>query len=304
MKYFYLFFIMFLVGCGSQQRRGNDDVPTYTGEKISDIKENILETAKSSQQSVAEAKTSADIIKKESYQADLEISTRNDIPDTIKKSVSIVKTEADKIHQNLDNIDNKAKEIIKSADKLTAANNSVQKLENTIKSLQEENDKIKQDAVKKLYSYLGIIFFIGTVVVLVGVALSFFYSKKVGITIASMGVVALCLAAGATFYLKYLALIGAIVLGVSIIGTLVYLVYTTIVENKKKNDLEQATEENVELLEVVKQELPIDKKIEIFGDRAKPGIAHTIQTEKTKKKVLEIRENKLKKKIAPTIPRS
>jgi hypothetical protein len=66
---------------------------------------------------------------------------------------------------------------------------------------------------------------------------------------------------------------------------------------------EKITEENVELIEMVKQELPADKKVEIFGDRAKPGLAHNLQSQKTKDKVQEIRKTKLKDKINPTITR-
>lgn len=290
-----------MVACGSS-RKNVIQPPSYTGEKLVDIKENIIQTSTNVQKNINEAKESNQIVSTEVQKAEFEISTIADIPASIRESVNTAKTHSEKIGSNLNSIDTEVKEIAKTAEKLTAVNTNVEKLEKTIKVLQEENNSIKQDAVKKLYSYLGVIFFAGTVVVLAGVALSFFYSRKVGITIAGMGMIALCLAAGATFYLKYLAILGAGVVALTVIGTIIYLVITTVNESNKKNDLEKTTEENVELLEVVKQELSPDKKIEIFGDRARPGIAHSIQTEKTKKKVQEIREKTLKKKIAPTIP--
>ena len=293
-----------LASCGSNPIKNPDLSPTYTGEKLVDIKANITETAKSTDETIKETKISNDLIIQKSKQVEQEISTIDQIPESINESIYTIRSEADKIHINLDKINIRNSEILKSAEKLATVNTNVLKLENKISQLQEENNKTKQEAVQKLYSYLGLIFIIGSVVVLVGIALAFFYNRKVGITIAGLGVLALSLAAGATFYLKYLAIVGALILGGTVMGTTIYLALLAIRENKKNTDLEKINEENVELIEVVKQELPSEKKVEIFGDRAKPGLAHNIQSQKTKDKVQEIRKTKLKDKINPTISRT
>lgn len=303
MKYVFITMMLLLASCKSNPINNSDTPTTYTGEKLGDIKSSVVETAKSIEQTLKDTKTSNANVIQQTKNVELQISTIDQIPDSVNDSINTIKSESDKIHTNLDKITLHNNEITKSAQKLDSVNTNVLKLENKITQLQQENDKTKQEAVQKLYSYLGLIFIIGSVVVLVGVGLAIFYERKVGMTIAGLGILALSLAAGATFYLKYLAIVGALILGGTIIGTTVYLALLAIKESKKKEDLEKITEENVELIEMVKQELPADKKVEIFGDRAKPGLAHNLQSQKTKDKVQEIRKTKLKDKINPTITR-
>ena len=64
---------------------------------------------------------------------------------------------------------------------------------------------------------------------------------------------------------------------------------------------EKVLEEVVETVEIAKQELPEDKKLEIFGYKAKPGAIVMVQSPETKKEVMRVRSNGLKKKMEHTI---
>jgi hypothetical protein len=141
--------------------------------------------------------------------------------------------------------------------------------------------------------------------VITGVVLLFVtVNKNLGYAICGIGVLTLAMAAGALFFLETIAYIGIAIIALGVITALLALVWKIFKADREIVTLNQANVENVRLVEAVKQVLPVEKKLELFGDRAIPGKVQNIQTEKTKKLVAKIRKEILKPEIEETIPAS
>lgn len=160
--------------------------------------------------------------------------------------------------------------------------------------LENEAERLRNNALEDIYQYLVWVFILGFLVVIGGSVVAFFVSRKLGVSILAIGIVVLGFGAAATFYLKWIAIIGFVLVGLGILSTIALLVYGIHEESSKKKKLENATIENVRLLDAVKKKLPEDSKEAIFGDG---GVAQTIQNSDTQKIVAAVR-----RKTPPIIP--
>lgn len=156
--------------------------------------------------------------------------------------------------------------------------------------LENETERLRNEAIKAIYQYLVWVFILGFAVVVGGSVVAFFVGRKLGIIILSIGIVTLGFGAAATFYLKWIALTGFILIGVGVLSTIGLLVYGVFEDRAKKKKLAQATVDNVKLIEAVKQELPDELKQTFFGKENIPGIAHTVQSKDTQKIVADLRK--------------
>jgi len=175
-----------------------------------------------------------------------------------------------------------------------ADNKNLQKVDQKIKDLnskiidlENEKTKLQNKAVENIYSYLGIIFAIGTLTVIAGAALAFFINPKSGLFVCGLGLIGLAVAAAATYYLKVVAIVGIIGVGAVIIGIIGYIVYVAIRQKKEVKVLTTATEETVNLVEKIKDHMPQEKKVEIFGTNSVPGKAQEIIKSESSRKIID-----------------
>jgi len=162
-----------------------------------------------------------------------------------------------------------------------------------INYLENEAERLRNTAIEGIYKYLVWVFGLGFLVIIGGSIVAFFVNKKLGTYILAIGIITLGFGAAATFYLKWIAITGFVVVGVGILSTIALLVYGMIEDTRKKNKLErektaleQANTENVRLIDATKKKLTEDSKEAIFGTG---GIADTVQNSETKKIVASIR---------------
>jgi len=158
---------------------------------------------------------------------------------------------------------------------------------NRIDYLENEADRLRNSAIEDIYQYLVWVFILGFMVVIGGSIVAFFVSRKLGVSILAIGIVVLGFGAAATFYLKWIAITGFVLVGLGILSTIALLVYGIYEESAKKKKLETATIENVKLIDQVKKKIPDEIKKDIF--EGKDGLAQSIQNSETQKIVATVR---------------
>lgn len=184
---------------------------------------------------------------------------------------------------------------VKAADNLS----EIEKLEVTIADLNsqlwEQDAEIKRQAIQRLYTYLAVMFAFGFLMVVAGGAVMIFVSKKGGLLLAGVGVIVILASAALTMYLEWVALAGLIGMGLAAVTAIAYGTYFV----AKGRNAEKAVAEQTKLVEIMKQDLPDESKKEIFGEGMKPGLADSIQSKATAKRVAAHRIA-LKERAEPT----
>jgi len=170
-------------------------------------------------------------------------------------------------------------------------------LENKISKQDEQIQELEKDLESASTKYLGMLVALGVILMIIG-GLGFMWSPRVGIVTLGIGALTTGIAAAVINYFGYFAIAGLSIVGVGFLAMIGYIGYLFV----KGKHFEKATEENIELLEIAKQEMPELTKKNIFGDSARPGIASFQQSPSTQKIVQKVREKKLKPKMEHTIP--
>ena len=163
--------------------------------------------------------------------------------------------------------------------------------------LENEAERLRNSALEDIYDYLVWVFILGFLVVIGGSVVAFFASRKLGVSILAIGIVILGFGAAATFYLQWIAVTGFVLVGLGILSTIALLVYGIYEESSKKKKLENATRENIKLMDEMKEIIPEEAKTRIFGDEKKLGLARSIQNPETQQIVAKARG-----KTPPIIP--
>ena len=158
----------------------------------------------------------------------------------------------------------------------------IEQLQNKIVKLEGEKQQMQNDAIKDLYTTLSFFFGLGFVTIVAGLVVAFLVNRRLGMSIAGLGLMALALAAGAIYYLKTIAVVAIVIIIAAIVLCVGIGVWYLVRENREKRDLEQANVENVQLVQTIKERLDPNAKVEIFGE-SKTGIAHVLQSEKTQR---------------------
>lgn len=263
-------------------------------QEIGQIDDALDQTKTTVEKGTAIIKDSTDTIREEAGS----IESASTVEDT-RPHVAAIRTEADQI-------DNAANEIAALSPVIDNARQSVDRVESKAKTLQEsaadnlaartkaeeERDKALSDAneaTRKMVRWVIILCIIGFGS---SIALIFFVSPKVGIPGAVSCILTLVLAVSVEKYFEYIAWggLGLIIL-VGIYG--IYYFFVT----------KRALTETVHTTEVVKNQLPEEKKEEIFGKAEKPGVTKTIQSKSTEKIVRDVRKS-MAKEWEPTIKKN
>jgi hypothetical protein len=220
------------------------------------------------------------------HHTDVATSSHPDNADLISYS-DLVAGEASKIKEANNSTADVIPNLISDSKNLQKVDQKIKDLTNKIVDLENEKGKLQNEAVKNIYSYLGIIFAIGTLTVIAGAALAFFINPRSGLFVCGLGLIGLAVAAGATYYLKVVALVGIIGVGAVIVGIIGYIVYVAIRQKKEVKVLTTATEETVNLVEKIKDQMPVEKKLEIFGTNMVPGKAQEIIKSESSRKIID-----------------
>lgn len=262
--------LIFVTGCATTQNRN------YTSEPAQAINNSLNEQNRS----IDNIKEQNDAIKDRA--TDIKKSTddirKTQDPQTIKEKTDEIDGFATRIQNRTNNIDNQLDDLEKESKLMRESLQSIQKQEEQLRDF--ENGGI--EARNKLYDLIKYMFALGGLIVIGGVALAFF-NPKMGAYLAGFGLIITTVATAGTFYLKWLALVGFIIIGVGLIITLAFLIYSF----WKARIYQQSHKANVKLVEEIKEELLPEEKEKFFGDN---GIAKKIQPEPVQKEIKKLRK--------------
>ena len=227
------------------------------------------------------------------YDAELSIresaATIDSSNESIRQSNEVIKAERQELQNALRDIELNNKRAARLQSELNQK-------DNVISNQAERIDELEDTAEAASTRYLGFLIAFGAVIMILGV-LGFFYNFKVGIAMLGIGGLTVAVTSAVIYYMGVFAIIGLVIAGGGLIIMLGYLGWLLF----RGRTWAKATQENAELMETIKQELPQDKRFEIFGDRIRPGLAQTMQSYSTQKEIDKIRRRVLKPKMENTI---
>lgn len=187
-------------------------------------------------------------------------------------------------------IDSKAENIIEASDdvhdEMAMLNNlarQVDKLEDRLLALSSAVDAAKGKAMEKLYGYITMFWVIGFSLIAAGVAVAFFLNKTYGGAVSLLGILMIGFASASQYYMEQIALIGAILLGVGLLGGIAVVCWQYLKGQKS----DEAMKEIIEMIEILRETMTEDERKRIFGP---DGLANKVQSDLTKKIVTEIRQ--------------
>jgi membrane protein implicated in regulation of membrane protease activity len=186
-----------------------------------------------------------------------------------------------------------------------------------IKAMEEADKKKEADWAKKEANYkkqletsnskyMRVLIILSIVLIGLGVAACFYTRSWQSLAISIFGVVVLIASLSVQHYSEKYASLGFAVVAV-VIAMIAYAIYVQLKERKDKNqiekekhEIEEDFSEVVETVELVKEKLPEGEKVRIFGTKNSDGLSATIQSKRTKGRVLESRKN-INEKNKPTM---
>jgi|DEB0MinimDraft_10_1074344.scaffolds.fasta_scaffold14675_3 hypothetical protein len=289
MKYLLLSSVLVLGSCATNEKIEIDPVNQEIVKNSLKAQDDALLTSRTTTAEIKERSTSiqsnTDTAKENLKDVEIPLEVREE-NDTLFQSIiddsRYIATSADKLEREFQLIENQHEIMENLGASLDIKNARIDYLEG-------ENEHLRNQALKAIYDYLVWVFVIGFLVVIGGAAVAFFVGRKLGISILAIGVVTLGFGAAATFYLKWIAITGFVLIGIGVLTTIGLLIYGVFEDRKKKKKLAQATIDNVKLVEAVKENIPDDLRTKFFGEGSIPGVAQSIQTEDTQKIVAKVR---------------
>jgi len=250
------------------------------------------------QQANTASKTAVATIRTETEQSNLaanSIGTKTQDA-SIRNDVTAIVNHNQKIRESADTIDKNSETISVNVDAAGKHNQQINKdaaavadLQKKVVELENQKQQLENEAIKNLYTTLSFFFGLGFVTIIAGLVMAFLVNRKLGYTIAAVGLMGLAAAAGAIYYLKTIAIVSIVVIIAAIVLCVVLGVWYAIRESTEKKDLEQANVENVQLVQTIKNRLDPTAKVEIFGE-TREGIVQKIQSDKTRKIVRRVKD--------------
>ena len=289
--------LLFLGGCGNKNLNLLSSKDEVSSQSISEIvkqnDEDLKQSSKESEILLSNSKTVDSEIKTIDDSADSLLQKNPDvikISETIHNSVDVIRDNFAEIQNSAQNLSTKILDLQKRNLELSKQTYKIQTLEQSLLKLKNDQQKIKDDAIKNLYSTLGVAFVVGFLMIVAGVVLFFWVDKKFGISIATLGIVGCALAAGAVFYLQTIAIVALYIILGCVFLAVGYGIYHLTRKSNQVKILDKANVENVKLVQQIKDYLDPADKQEIFGDEQNQGLVEKIQSPETKKIVSEIKK--------------
>ena len=285
-----MFCIFALCACKQQQiidppsvNNNNSKLITQDVDSIKKQAESIKETNTENTKSASDISDAANRIETNADTAKSLLPVDSPVQknvDEIKKDAITIENEAAKIKENAAKTQENVKSIEGDAGSIVSNIPDIKKLEKKVTDLEKEKEDLKNGALKSVYSYLALAYGIGFLGIIAGLAISFWVDRKLGFTIAGIGLMTIAGASAAIYYFAAIAMISVIIVIVGILACVGLVV-------KHLIDQYRANVENVKLVEAIKPKLnPVDK-IAVFG--AATSVAENLQSDKTIKIVDSIR---------------
>ena len=202
-------------------------------------------------------------------------------------------------------IDNKADNIVASADSIKKENDKLAKVIDEVKKNEDELAKLKDlvnskrlEALEKLYGYVTMFWVLGFAAIIGGAVVAFLLGNRLfGSSIMMIGTMMVGFAAASQYYMEQIAQVGGVILVVSFVGGIAYLIWGIY----RANTVTLAVKEVVEMIEILKETITDSEKERLFG---KDGIADRVQSDITKQVVAKIKERNGLRKLEEVKPQS
>lgn len=200
-------------------------------------------------------------------------------------------------------IENKADNIVASADSLKKENDKLSKVIDEVKKNEEELAKLKDlvnskrlEALEKLYGYVTMFWVLGFAAIVGGAVVAFLLGNRLfGSSIMMIGVMMVGFAAASQYYMEQIAQVGGVILVVSFVGGIAYLIWGIY----RANTVTLAVKEIVEMIEILKATMTDHEREKLFG---KDGVANLVQSDITKQVVAKIKEKNGLRKLEEIKP--
>jgi len=174
-----------------------------------------------------------------------------------------------------------ADNIIKTSDEI-ASKTVNPDIKESVFVLKSNANEGSAEAKKKLYNLIIGMSAFGGLSILGGIVL-FIFNPKIGLLVSGFGLLTSVIAIAGIYYLKWIAIWGISILGIGLVVTLAFIVYTV----WKARIYKESHESNVKLIEEIKEELPEEEKKNIFRTG---GVADTIQPKRVREEVQKTRK--------------
>jgi hypothetical protein len=268
-----------LVGCQAAQK-----APPSVPQSSDSIKTSLEGTNENLSISIDIVKDDAEVIAEESSNIQLEatkVLATKDIPPAIEESTVAIRDSSMTITAKAGDIIDETARMEQANAKVEEMTRKVGYLQDLVKELNESVDKLREDSLKKLYSYITAFWVIGFVLLAAGVAGFFFFRKDFGVALCMVGLIVLGFASASHYYLEQIAQVGAFVL----VGSFLAAVAMVATSSYKAKSNYKAIAEIIELVEILKETMTKGERERIFG---KGGLADRMQSDITKEVVKRV----------------
>ena len=251
-----------------EQREQTDEI-TNASEVIGNDLEKIDDQANSILNDIAL------VPEDKNYNIDPTLESIEDSAETIKETVDNSQKEQIRIDESLEDLE-------QANNRVAAAVGQIEELEDLVTEYEQSDREVRKEALENLYENIALFFTVGFAMIVGGVFVMFWVSRKLGGTLLAIGFLTIGLATASQYYMQEMAQIG---LYVFVGGFLLTVVIVGFMLMNGKN-YEKAIEEIVELIEEMKDHLDDEERKEIFG---RDGFASRLQSPMTKKIVAQIK---------------
>ena len=211
------------------------------------------------------------------YNIDPTLKSIEDSAEGIKETVDDAQKEQIRIDESLEDLE-------QANNRVAAAVGQIEELEELVKEYEQSDREVRKEALENLHKNITLFFSVGFAMIVGGVFVMFWISKKLGGTILAIGFITIGLSLGAQYYMEEMATAGLYIFVGGFILTAIIVGFMLL--NGSNN--EKALNEVVELIEEMKSKLSDKNRKEIFGQ---DGFASRMQSPMTKKIIARIKIN-------------
>jgi len=209
------------------------------------------------------------------YNIDPTLESIEDSAETIKETVDNSQKEQIRIDESLEDLE-------QANNRVAAAVGQIEELEDLVTEYEQSDREVRKEALENLYENIALFFTIGFALIVGGVFVMFWVSRRLGGTILAIGFITVGFATASQYYLEEMAQVGLYIFIGGFLLTAVIVGFMLL--NGKHN--EKALYEIVELIEEMKEHLDPEERKEIFG---RDGFASRLTSPMTKKIVSQIK---------------
>jgi Fe2+ transport system protein B len=202
--------------------------------------------------------------------------------ESIEDSAEAIKETVDNSQKEQIRIDESLEDLEQANNRVAAAVGQIEELEDLVTEYEQSDREVRKEALENLYENIALFFTIGFALIVGGVFVMFWVSRRLGGTILAIGFLTVGFATASQYYLEEMAQVGLYIFIGGFLLTTVIVGFMLL--NGKHN--EKALFEIVELIEEMKEHLDDEEREEIFG---RDGFASRLTSPMTKKIISQIK---------------